>query len=256
MARQSSVFITGGAQGIGWAVAQVFLAAGWDVVIADVNASALEERRGGAGNGLRTVHMDVRDDGSVRDAVAAATAGPGVLKAFVNNAGLTRLTPMAGIDWSAWNEVMAVNLAGAVRCLSEVGKALLEQGQGGAIVNIASISAERGIPHRGPYTAAKAALVALTRTAAVEWAPHGVRVNAVAPGYVRTELTDRLRETGQLQVEPLLEMIPMKRFAEPDEIAQAVWFLASDAASYVTGQTLFVDGGYLAESGIPGGSGS
>jgi NAD(P)-dependent dehydrogenase (short-subunit alcohol dehydrogenase family) len=174
----------------------------------------------------------------------------GRLDALVNNAGIQKWTPIADMDWSTWSRVLDVNLNGVARCLSRA-CALIEK-TGGAVVNVVSIAAERGVPMRAPYSASKAAVIALTRAAAVEWAERGIRVNAVGPGYVATEMIRDFVQSGQMPAEPILAQIPMGRFAEPAEIAKAIQFLASDEASYVTGQVLFVDGGYLANSGLPG----
>jgi NAD(P)-dependent dehydrogenase (short-subunit alcohol dehydrogenase family) len=252
MAAAQTVLITGGARGIGWAIATEFLNRQWNVAIADTDAEGLQSRTAGGGSALAGLMADVRDERSVAELFQQTYHRFGRLDAFVNNAGITQWTALAGIDWTAWSKVLAVNLEGAVRCLSEAGRHMIERGTRGSIVNIGSIGAERGIRFRGPYTAAKAALHALTRTAAIEWAESGIRVNTVAPGYVATELVGKLSSTGQLDLSRLVNSIPLGRLAEPAEIARAVRFLASDEASYITGQTLFVDGGFLAGSAIPG----
>jgi NAD(P)-dependent dehydrogenase (short-subunit alcohol dehydrogenase family) len=252
MAATRVALITGGARGIGWAIATEFLSRQWNVAIADVDAAALQSRCAGAHDGLLGLTADVRDERSVADLFQHTYDRFGRLDAFVNNAGVAQWTALAGIDWTAWTKVLAVNLEGAVRCLSEAGRRMIASGIRGSIVNIGSVGAERGIRFRGPYTAAKAALQALTRTAAIEWAEYGIRVNSVAPGYVATELVGKLSEAGQLDLAQLVRSIPLGRLAEPAEIAKAVRFLASDEASYITGQTLFVDGGFLAGSALPG----
>jgi 3-oxoacyl-[acyl-carrier protein] reductase len=127
---------------------------------------------------------------------------------------------------------------------------MIAQGKG-SIVNIVSVAAERGAAGRASYAAAKAELVSLTRTAAVEWAAKGVRVNAVGPGYVATALVEAFVNSGRLNLQPVMDRTPMGRMATPEEIAKVIRFLASDDASYVTGQTLYADGGFLADYGVP-----
>lgn len=255
MTEAKTVLITGGANGIGWACAQEFLRAGWSVVIGDRDTDAAETRTAASDGSLYAVQLDVRDQNSVEAAVAAAVARYGRIHALVNNAGIQQWTSLLELDWETWSTVLDVNLNGTLRCLHVVGRHMSQVG-GGAIVNIASISAERGIRYRAPYSVSKAAILALTRSAAVEWAEKNIRVNAVGPGYVATELIEAFAKSGKLDVEAVRACIPMSRLAEPAEIARAVLFLASDQGSYVTGQTLFVDGGFLANSGLPGSLGA
>lgn len=255
MADKKHVLITGGANGIGWACAQEFLNSGWRVAIGDKDVVAAKARMSGAYPDLYAVELDVCIQKSVQQAVAACIERFGKLHALVNNAGIQRWTSLLDLDWETWSSVMDVNLNGTLRCLHAVGRHMSETG-GGAIVNIASIGAARGIKFRAPYSVSKAAIVALTKTAAVEWADKSIRVNAVAPGYVSTELIEGFVKAGKLDIEGVRACIPMKRLAIPSEVARAVLFLASDQSSYFTGQTLFVDGGFLVNSGLPGALGS
>jgi 3-oxoacyl-[acyl-carrier protein] reductase len=244
------VLITGGASGIGWATAREFAGRGWQVVIGDIDLKGAEAKVASNPGRTYAVDLDVCNAESVSRALGEVEARFGRLDALVNNAGIQKWTPIADMDWSTWSRVLDVNLNGVARCLSRA-CALIEK-TGGAVVNVVSIAAERGVPMRAPYSASKAAVIALTRAAAVEWAERGIRVNAVGPGYVATEMIRDFVQSGQMPAEPILAQIPMGRFAEPAEIAKAIQFLASDEASYVTGQVLFVDGGYLANSGLPG----
>jgi len=244
--------VTGGASGIGWATAQEFLRAGYRVVIGDLNHERV------AGLSLpaeinakpEAIALDVCDQASVDQAVAEVVRRHGRIDILVNSAGIQRHSPLADLDWAAWNAVMDVNLNGALRCLTTVGKQMLAQGKG-SIVNIVSVAAERGAAGRASYAAAKAALVSITRTAAVEWAARGVRVNAVGPGYVATELVESFVKSGRLNLQPVMDRTPMGRMATPQEIAKVIRFLASDDAAYITGHVLYADGGFLADYGVP-----
>jgi 3-oxoacyl-[acyl-carrier protein] reductase len=244
------VLITGGASGIGWATAREFAGRGWQVIIGDIDLEGAEAKAASIPSRTYAVALDVCSAESVSQAFGEVEARFGRLDALVNNAGIQKWTPLADMDWSTWSRVLEVNLNGVARCLSRA-CALIEK-TGGAVVNVVSIAAERGVPMRAPYSASKAAVIALTRAAAVEWAERGIRVNAVGPGYVATEMIRDFVQSGQMPAEPILAQIPMGRFAEPAEIAKTIRFLASDEASYVTGQVLFVDGGFLANSGLPG----
>lgn len=241
--------VTGGASGIGWATAKEFLRSGWRVVIGDLDharAAALvaETPR------LEAVALDVRDLASVEAALAEIVRHHGRLDILVNSAGIQRHSPLAALDWVAWNAVMEVNLNGALRCLTVAGRQMIAQGRG-SIVNIVSVAAERGAAGRASYAAAKAALVSVTRTAAVEWAAKGVRVNAVGPGYVATEMIESFVKSGRLDLQPALDRTPLGRLATPDEIARVIRFLASEEAAYITGHILYADGGFLADYGVP-----
>lgn len=252
MDNEKVVLVTGGASGIGWATVQEFSEAGWTVVIGDINLTAAETKAANLPGKGTTVALDVCNQDSVDAAMRHIAEKFGRLDALINNAGVQKWTALANFDWDVWNWVLDVNLNGVVRCLT--GAYSLLQKTGGAVVNVVSISAERGVPLRSPYTASKAAVIGLTKSAAIEWAPEGIRVNAVGPGYVATELIESFVASGQMPAEPILQRIPMARFAEPREIAKVIRFLASKDASYITGQVLFADGGFLANSGLSGNS--
>jgi 3-oxoacyl-[acyl-carrier protein] reductase len=252
MTEAKTVLVTGGASGIGWATACEFAQKGWNVVIGDIDEAAAREKASQLRGDSIAVSLDVCKEASVTDAMQEIASRYGQLDALINNAGVQKWSPIANMDWDAWNWVLDVNLNGVMRCLSAA--CALMEGRGGSVVNIVSINAERGVPLRAPYTAAKAAVIGLTRSAAIELAPKGIRVNAVGPGYVATELIERFISSGQMAPEPILKCIPMNRFGEPGEIAKVIGFLASDDASYVTGQVLYADGGFLANSGLPGAS--
>ena len=223
--------VTGAAQGLGAAIADVLEDEGARVARTDVSAADFP--------------LDVRDRGSVEAALRDVAARLGPPTVLVNNAGLNRIGPSESLDEGLWDEVLAVNLTGTFRCCQIIGRAMLAAGRG-AIVNVSSIAAETGLPGRAPYAASKAGIVALTRVLAIEWAGRGVRVNAVEPGYVRTPMVQHAIASGLLSEQRLRERTPADRLAEPAEIARAVAFLASSDATFVTGQSLVVDGGWLA----------
>jgi NAD(P)-dependent dehydrogenase (short-subunit alcohol dehydrogenase family) len=241
--------ITGGASGIGWATAELFIARGWFVVIADKNHDRARARVAERSTDMESVALDVTSTQSVDAVFDAVGTRHGRLDALVNSAGIQHWTSLAQIDWNAWNSVLDVNLTGTLRCLQAAGRQMLKQGSG-AIVNLSSVAGVRGVPGRTPYAASKAGVEAVTRSAAVEWARAGIRVNAVAPGYVESELVDEYVKAGKLALAPVLERIPMRRLARPSEIADLIYYLCTDAASYVTGQIIAVDGGFLADYGV------
>jgi 3-oxoacyl-[acyl-carrier protein] reductase len=174
----------------------------------------------------------------------------GGVDALINNAGIQRHGALETLAVADWGAVLDVNLNGAFHCLQAFGGRMLAKGAG-AIVNVASVAAARGAPGRAAYAASKAALVSLTRTAAVEWAERGVRVNAVAPGYVETDLVRRFVADGRLDIAPVLARTPTRRLSTPGEVAAAILFLAGEDASSVTGSVLHVDGGFDADYGVP-----
>jgi NAD(P)-dependent dehydrogenase (short-subunit alcohol dehydrogenase family) len=223
--------VTGAAQGLGAAIADAFEAAGARVARTDVAAAEFA--------------LDVTDRASVERAVGEIAARIGEPTVLVNNAGINRVGPSESIEEERWQQVVDVNLTGTFRCCQVVGARMLAAGRG-AIVNVASISAAVGMPGRAAYCATKAGVVALTRVLAVEWAARGVRVNAVAPGYVGTPMIQQALAEGLISAEGLAARTPVGRPATPAEIAAAVVFLAAPEAAYVTGETLTVDGGYLA----------
>ena len=243
------VGMRGGACCIGWATAEAFVQRGWFVVIADKSHERAAERVAARSSDMESTALDVTSTDSVEEVFAAVFARHARLDALVNSAGIQQWTSLAQIDWSAWNSVLDVNLTGTLRCLQAAGRRMLKQGSG-AIVNLSSIAGARGVPGRTPYAASKAGVEAVTRSAAVEWARAGIRVNAVAPGYVESELVEEYVKAGRLALGPVLDRIPMRRMAKPGEIADVICYLCSEEASYVTGQVIAVDGGFLADYGV------
>jgi NAD(P)-dependent dehydrogenase (short-subunit alcohol dehydrogenase family) len=235
--------VTGGARGIGRATAQAFASAGASVVIADIDRDAAAETATALGGTASS--FDVGDEAQVKAAIAGIAQRHGRIDILVNNAGTGARKPSEDLSLADWNRVLSINLTGAFLCSREAGKHMLAQ-QSGAIVNVASIMGLVGnalYPNLA-YHATKGALVNMTRALAVEWAARGVRVNAVAPTFAKTDLTQKLLADTEME-RAIVELTPMQRLAEPHEVADAILYLCSDMATMVTGQTLAVDGGWV-----------
>ena len=244
------VIVTGAADGIGWATAQQFAASGWSVALFDLHGAQASERAQTLGPQHSGWACDVTDAGAVKERVAQMVSHHGRIDALVNNAGIADQTaPTLEQDVAAFDKVLAVHLRGAFLMSQQVIAQMLRQardaqGSRGAIVNIGSIASFGGIPGRNAYSAAKAGILGMTRALASEWARQGIRVNAVAPGYVKTALVASLIERGAIDAQAIARRAPLGRMASPEEIARVIGFLASPQASYVTGAVLPVDGGW------------
>jgi NAD(P)-dependent dehydrogenase (short-subunit alcohol dehydrogenase family) len=232
--------VTGAARGIGEAIAAEFRDEGATVFSIDLGEP--ETRHAG----VHYLSGDVADAASVAAAFEAIDRKAGRVDVLINNAGIQRVALAQKMSHADWYGVLNTHLSGMFLCAAEAIKRM-RQHRKGAIVSIASVAGIIGIPGRGPYSAAKAGIMSLTRVLALENATANIRVNAVAPGFTRTKLIDQALRDGSLRAEWQLERVPMKRLAEPKEIADAVLYLASDKASYVTGQTLVVDGGWTVQ---------
>lgn len=242
--------VTGAADGIGWATAQALARSGDQVALLDLHAEAVQARAAELGAAHLGLACDVSDGAAVDAAVQRVLARFGRVDVLVNNAGIGDQTG-ATLDQNsaAFDRVLAVHLRGTYLMSQAVARVMLATerapGQGrGAIVNLGSIASTIGLPTRNAYCAAKAGVLGMTRALATEWARQGIRVNAVAPGYVATALVAHLADQGAINASAIAQRTPLGRMAEPSEIAETIFFLASPAASYVTGATLAVDGGW------------
>ena len=236
--------VTGAARGIGQAIAKRLAKDGADVVICDLQAEWLAETAEAVqalGRKALPLAVDVGDGESVTACIAETIKVFGRVDIMVNNAGITKDTLLVRMSDEAWDDVLRVNLKGTFLFSRAVAKHMMKQ-RSGAIVNIASVIGLIGNAGQCNYAASKAGVIALTKSTAKELAARGVRVNAIAPGFISSKMTDALSQEIR---EQMLATIPLNRFGEPEDIAKAVAFLASDEASYVTGQVLSVNGGMV-----------
>lgn len=244
-----TALVTGASSGLGRHFARTLAAAGAAVAVAARRADKLETlvaEIGAAGGQARAVSLDVTDGASVRAAFDAIAAWRGTPRVIVNNAGVAVSRPLHEQTEADWDGVLDTNLKGAWLVAQEGTRRLVAAGQGGAVINIASITGERVAGGVAPYCASKAALLHLTRAMALELAPSHIRVNAIAPGYVATELNREFLASNAGQ--RLMARIPQKRFGEPADLDGALLLLASEAGRFMTGSVIAVDGGHLVSS--------
>lgn len=239
--------VTGAAQGIGFACAARLLAEGARVALLDRDGPGAQAAADRLGDGAMAIAADlagITPEGA-RAIVAQVAARFGRLDVLVNNAGVIRLQPFLDFDPDAWDLMMDVNVRAPMLLGQAAARAMIAQGAGGAIVNLSSVTAELGAPLAAGYAASKGAMRQLTRVMALELIGHGIRVNAVGPGTIATDMAARAVLDDPATRRTVLSRTPIGRLGDPDEIAKAVSFLASDDASYVVGQTVYVDGGRL-----------
>ena len=238
------VCITGAGRGIGFALATAFAEAGATVVIAELDETA--GREAAEKLGAAFVQLDVSDAAAVKVAVQAIIAEHGRIDVWINNAGIAHKGPAIDLAPEDWDADIGVMLSGVFYCANQVGRQMIAQGSGN-MVNIASVNGLLAQKERAPYCAAKAGLIMLTQVLASEWAEHGVRVNAVAPGVVMTDLVREGIDQGVVTEAAYQGRIPMGRLGALQEVVEAVLFLADEnEASFVTGEVLRVDGGWTA----------
>lgn len=243
MTRDSRVAaVTGGASGIGLAFAKRWIGDGGTAVLLDLQVDVLDSAVAELGPAARGVRVDVTDRSSVDSAFQGIAQTEGRLDAMVNCAGIADPGPSHEITDDSFNRMLDIHVTGSMRC-ARAAYPMLIKSNSASIVNLGSVAAYNGMPQRASYTAAKAGIGGLTRTLATEWAGVGIRVNAVGPGYVRTALTDALVAEGKLNDGLIKARTPLGRFAEPEEIADVIHFLAGLNSTYVTGHMLMADGG-------------
>jgi len=235
--------VTGASRGLGKAMALGLAQAGADVVITDVlptdEAVAEVKKLGRRSIGLK---LDVTDPKAIGAMLDEVEKKMGKIDIFINNAGIYYPTPMEKYDDKAWTKIMQVNFKGTLNCAQQVGERMARQ-KSGVIINIASVAGLMAFAQSSAYNCSKAAIIMLTKTLATEWGSKGIRVNAICPGVIATDMTKGLLDDAGFK-QMVKGRVPMQRHGTPDELAGAAVFLASDASSYVTGHALVVDGGW------------
>ena len=244
-----TVVVTGAGQGIGYAVSEVLIELGARVVAVDVNVDAIASlSKKAGGDRVLALAGSVADAKFIEESIQLAVTRFGPLHGLVNNAGISRPSMIEKMTQQQWHDVLDVNLTGAFNCLQAVGRHMIVRAKSGeenpgSIVNVSSDAARRGSIGQVNYSAAKAGMLGMTMSAAREWAKHGIRVNTIMFGVVDTPMTTKLRTDEKLST-AFLANIPMGRWASAAEVSKPVAFLLSDAASYITGQHISVNGGY------------
>lgn len=239
-----TALVTGASRGIGQAMAVGLAEAGAHIIAAARSTAGLGQTRTmveACGRRCTVLPLDVTDG----DAVSALASLEGPPTILVNNAGVEEVSPSTDVSEAVWDRIVDTNLKGSFFVAQAFAKALMARSMGGSIINLGSLTSAAGVPTAVPYTASKAGVLGMTRALCAEWAPHGIRVNAIGPGYFRTELTEVFYQNAAWQ-EAMRAKIPIGRFGKLEDLKGAAVFLASDASAYVTGQILYVDGGTLA----------
>ena len=240
--------VTGSAQGLGQVLALGLAQFGAKLILADITYPDETARQVEAmGADCVAVQTDITDELQVENLAASALSASGKVDILINNAGISQLsyTPTERLPVEEWDRIVKINLRGTFLCSQKIGKQMIDGG-GGSIINIATTAGITGVVRAPAYCASKAGVILLTKSLALEWARYHIRVNAIAPHYLETELTRGLRESAKVY-KALIGQIPLRRFGKTSELVGAVIFLCSEASSYVTGAVVPVDGGYLAQ---------
>jgi NAD(P)-dependent dehydrogenase (short-subunit alcohol dehydrogenase family) len=237
--------VTGGSRGIGAAIAEALLDAGAAVALLGREAGSLEvvRRRLAARGTVVTQVADVSDTVAGQAAITRAAEALGGLDILINNAGLEEVRPSLEVTEQLWDRILDTNLKGAFFCAQAAARLMATKG--GSILNVCSLTCEVGVPGAAAYGSSKSGMAGMTRALAAEWAARGIRVNGIGPGYFRTALTEPFYQDPAWE-QAVLAKIPQGRFGRMEDLGGAAVFLCSDAAAYITGQVLYVDGGYLA----------
>lgn len=246
-----SVCVTGAARGLGLAMAEAYVRAGCHVLLLDIDGDELDRVRPALAEGrpeqvIATATAPVSDQDAVTAALTAFTARTGELSVMVANAGVSANAPSLDLELDRWNTALDVNLTGVFVCARAAAR-VMREGDGGVVLTTSSMYGVTAGPERAAYCATKAAVAALTKVLAVEWAPFGIRVNALAPGYVETELLTRLSDAGRLDTRALRRRTPRGRLGTPEDIAHLALFLSSGVSANITGQVMVSDGGWTAD---------
>ncbi|HMQ06033.1 MAG TPA: SDR family oxidoreductase [Saprospiraceae bacterium] len=243
MIKRKSAIITGGTSGIGYATAQRFIRGGYDVIITGRNQNKLEMASKELGEHSIPFLLDMADPEKIPTFVLKVHEMMGSIDVLVNNAGINLKKDFTEVTDQDFEAIIRINQSSVFALSREVVRVMLNQETKGAIIHISSMAAYYGIPKVIAYTASKSAIEGMTRSMAVDLSPKGIRVNAVVPGYIRTPMTDRALDHDHERKSRVLQKTPMGRLGEPVEVANAIFFLASEEASFITGHALRVDGG-------------
>ncbi len=244
MTDKAIALITGGARGIGYACAEAIAESGARIVLADINAGGVETAAKRLGNDTLPIACDMGDPAAIEAMFDRVEKECGTVSVLVNNAGIARPGDFLETSLEAFQAVLNVNLTGTFVALQRAAKSMVAQGIKGSIVNMSSINAQVAIPSIAAYCASKGGVMQLTKASALALAPHGIRVNAVGPGSIDTEMMAGVNANPEA-MKMVMSRTPLQRVGSPREIGDVVAFLASDKASYVTGETIYVDGGRL-----------